>query len=99
MSGGCAAPWRAGADLRPRIEAESADTALELAAHGLGDTYAPQILIPTLDRRLAAVGFEPPLIDHFALIARSGARVSRPVEEFVDRVTSHLLARMSPART
>ena len=85
----------AGVELRPRVEVESADIALDLAAQGLGDTYAPQILRPALDPRLSAVGFDPPLVDHFALISRSGSRLSRPVEAFIDRVTSHLVARMT----
>jgi len=38
--------------------------------------------------------FDPPLIDTFALITRSGARLSRPVEDFVARVTAHLLERI-----
>lgn len=89
----------AGVQLRPRIEVESADMALELAAGGLADTYAPQILLPTLDRRLSAVGFEPPLVDSFALITRAGSRLSRPVEDFVSRVERHLLDRMQAAGT
>jgi DNA-binding transcriptional LysR family regulator len=84
----------AGAHLQPRIEVESADTALELAADGLGDTYAPQILRGSLDRRLTTVSFDPPLADTFALIVRAGSRLSRPVQDFVDRVTAHLLARI-----
>lgn len=84
----------AGVQLRPRIEVESADTALELAAMGLGDTYVPQILRPMLDRKLMTVGFDPPLVDTFALISRSGSRLSRPVEDFVARVTMHLLDRI-----
>jgi len=35
----------------------------------------------------------------FALIARSGARLSRPVEDFVARVTAHLLDRIGSANT
>lgn len=85
----------AGVQLRPRIEVESADAALELAAAGLGDTYAPQILRATLDRRLTAAGFDPPLVDTFALVVRAGSRLSRPVEDFVSRVTRHLLARVA----
>ena len=88
----------AGVELRPRIEVESADIALDLASQGLGDTYAPQILRPSLGPRLTSVGFDPPLVDHFALIVRKGSRLSRPVEEFVGRVTSHLRARMASAR-
>ena len=84
----------AGLQLQPRIEVESADTALELAADGLGDTYAPQILRGSLDRRLSTTSFDPPLADTFALVVRSGARLSRPVQDLVDRVTAHLLARI-----
>lgn len=84
----------AGAQLRPRIEVESADVALELAADGLGDTYAPQILVGSLDRRLTTVGFDPPLVDTFALIVRAGSRLSRPVDAFVERVVAHLVRRI-----
>jgi hypothetical protein len=40
------------------------------------------------------VSFDPPLIDAFALISRAGSRLSRPVQDFVDRVIAHLLARI-----
>jgi DNA-binding transcriptional LysR family regulator len=89
----------AGVHLEPRIEVESADTALELAALAVGDTYAPQILLGSLDPRLTAVSFEPPLVDAFALISRAGARLSRPVQDFVDRVTAHLIARIDASGT
>jgi DNA-binding transcriptional LysR family regulator len=85
----------AGIQLRPRIEVEAADTALELAADGLGDTYAPQILRGALDRRLTTASFDPPLADTFALIVRAGSRLAPPVQDFVDRVTTHLLARIA----
>jgi DNA-binding transcriptional LysR family regulator len=88
----------AGVHLTPHIEVESADTALELAALGLGDTYAPQILRGSLDPRLTTVGFDPPLADTFALIVRAGSRLSRPVQDFVDRVTAHLLTRIEATR-
>lgn len=88
-----------GVQLRPRIEVESADTALELAASSLGDTYAPQILRGSLDARLSTVGFDPPLADTFALIVRADSRLSRPVQDFVDRVTRHLLARIEASGT
>ena len=81
----------AGVHILPRIEVESADVAVELAAAGLGDTYAPQILMRSLDERLKLTSFDPPLYDTIALITRTGARLARPVAEFVDRVTSHVL--------
>ena len=88
----------AGVQLRPRIEVESADTALELAADGVGDTYAPQILLPALDPRLTSVRFDPPLVDTFALVVRAGSRLSRPVNDFVERMTTHLVERMGAPR-
>jgi DNA-binding transcriptional LysR family regulator len=89
----------AGVQLRPRIEVEGADTALELAARGLGDTYAPQVLRGELGPRLRTVGFDPPLVDTFALVSRAGARLSKPVQGFVDQVTAHLLARIEASET
>lgn len=88
----------AGVALQPRIEVEAADTALELAAAGLGDTYAPQVLLPAIAGRLHAVAFDPPLVDTFALVTRAGSRVSRPVEAFVERARSHLVARVELGR-
>lgn len=85
----------AGVQLQPRIEVESADTALELAAYGLGDTYAPQILLGSLDHRLSTASFDPPLVETFALIVRAGSRLSRPVQDFVDRLTSHFLSQIN----
>jgi DNA-binding transcriptional LysR family regulator len=84
----------AGIQLRPRIEVESADIALEMAAEGLGDTYAPHALRGRLDPRLRTVSFDPPLVDTFALIQRAGSQLSRPVSVFVDQVVAHLTARV-----
>lgn len=81
----------AGVHLFPRIEVESADIAVDLAAHGLGDTYVPQILMRSLDARLHFTSFDPPLYDTIALVTRTGSRLARPVADFVDRVTSHVL--------
>ncbi len=84
----------AGVQIQPRIEVESADIALELAALGLADTYAPEIVLPSMDGRLHAVGFAPPLVDAFALIKRTGSRLGRPLDDFVDRFTAHILGRL-----
>ena len=85
----------AGVQIVPRIEVESADTAVELASAGLGDTYVPQILLGSLDQRLHAVGFNPPLIDTFALISRAGSRLSAPVSDLVDTFTNHVRGQLS----
>lgn len=87
----------AGVQIRPRIEVESADIALELAARGLADTYAPKIVLPSLDERLHAVGFAPPLADTFALIRRTGSRLGRPLNDLVERFTAHVLSRIAGA--
>jgi DNA-binding transcriptional LysR family regulator len=79
----------AGFQLTPRVEVELAETALELAAAGVGDTYAPRVLIPTLDPSLHWCRFSPPLVDAFALITRTGARLSRPMLDFINRVQHH----------
>jgi DNA-binding transcriptional LysR family regulator len=79
----------AGFQLSARIEVEFAETALELAAAGVADTYAPGVLLPTLDHRLHACSFSPPLVDSFALITRTGARLSRPMLDFIERAERH----------
>ncbi|HEY4332744.1 MAG TPA: LysR family transcriptional regulator substrate-binding protein, partial [Ilumatobacteraceae bacterium] len=79
----------AGVHIDARVHVEFAETALDLAARGVADTYAPQVMVAGLDRRLSAVSFDPPLIDTFALISRTGARLSRPVSELTARVAAH----------
>jgi hypothetical protein len=39
--------------------------------------------------------FDPPLVDSFAIIVRAGARLSRPVEDFVARVSAYLQNRIT----
>lgn len=85
----------AGVQIVPRIEVEAADTAVELAAAGLGDTYVPQILLRSMDPRLHSVGFDPPLIDTFALISRTGSRLSRPVADLAGRFTDHVRGQLA----
>ena len=82
----------AGIQLRPRVEVESVESALDLAASGVGDTYVPQVLRPSLPPGLATIGFDPPLVDHFAVIVRSGSRLSRPVQALIDRVADQMRA-------
>ena len=87
----------AGVRFEPRVEVEAAETALQLAAEGIGDTYVPRVLVDSLDPRLLIVPFEPPLVDTFAVVTRTGARLSRPVRSMVDRMTEHLRSRVSAA--
>jgi hypothetical protein len=53
------------------------------------------VLVGTLDSRLHAIGFEPELIDTFALITRAGAKLSRPVEDLLSQFTTHLVTLMA----
>jgi hypothetical protein len=55
------------------------------------------MLIPTLDRRLHACSFSPPLVDSFALITRTGAGLSRPMLDFIERVKHHFEQMMTPS--
>lgn len=65
----------AGVSLNPRFEVEHPETALQLAARGLGDTIAARAVArsPAFPRNLSTVGFAEPLFDSFALITRPGA--------------------------
>ena len=75
----------AGVTIEPQIEVEYVTAALELAARGLGDTVASRQLIRArgLVRRIAGVGFEPPLYDTFAFITRRNAHLSPASREFI----------------
>ena len=75
----------AGVTIEPQIEVEYVTAALELAARGLGDTVASRQLIRArgLARKLAGVGFDPPLYDTFAFITRRNAHLSPATREFI----------------
>jgi LysR substrate binding domain len=69
---------RAGVTIRPRIEVQHANAALELAARGLGGTLVTRALLDALGYgdRLAAVPLDPPLQETFAFIRRRNFRLS-----------------------
>jgi len=75
----------AGVTVEPQIEVEYVTAALELTARGLGDTISSRQLIRSrgLARKLAGVGFEPPLYDTFAFITRRSAHLSPATREFI----------------
>ena len=87
-----------GLHLRPQLEVESAETALDLAQRGIADTYVAQILVPTLSGSLHVVPFEPALLDTFALITRAGSKLARPIADLVDQVTDHLVHLVAAAQ-
>ncbi len=75
----------AGLAVEPDIEVESLETALELAARGLGDTIAPTAVGSgrAFARRLHVAAFDPPLHDVFAVVQRRGARPSPATRAFI----------------
>ncbi len=90
---------RAGVTLRPRIEVQHVNAALELAARGLGDTIVTGGLIDALGYRdrLASVPLEPPLHEAFAFITRRNTRPSPATRALMTLAEHHLQRLRSPA--
>ena len=70
----------AGSTLRPRIEVEDIETALEVAALGLADTVTARGLLHLLGERLSPelrwAPLRPRMFDEFAIVHRQGAVLS-----------------------
>jgi DNA-binding transcriptional LysR family regulator len=83
-----------GVRLRPRVEVELIDIALRLVAEGLGDTYLPSAYTraPYYPAALTTAPFEPALYDTFAIVTRSGARLSPAVRELLAALEAHMRA-------
>ena len=86
----------AGVRIEPEIDVEDAEAAVELAGRGLGDTIIARGLILAMgdrvSRRLGWVPFAEPLYDTFAIVARSGARLSPATRAFVELADERLRA-------
>jgi DNA-binding transcriptional LysR family regulator len=69
-----------GSSLRPRIEVEDIETALEVAALGLGDTVTARGLLHQLGDRLSPglrwTSLRPRIFDEFAVVHRQGHTLS-----------------------
>lgn len=80
--------------LRPHIEVENVETALEIAARGHADTIAARgvlhRLTPRLPHRLHAAPIRPRLYDHFAIVHRHTTRLTEPTRTLIDLATTHL---------
>ena len=75
---------RAGVRLEPIVEVEDLESALDLAARGIGDTLAPVAWIAQrLLRKLHAASFDPPLYDTYAFIQRRDAGLSPAARAFL----------------
>jgi DNA-binding transcriptional LysR family regulator len=83
-----------GVRLQPRVEVELKDIALRLVAAGIGDTYLPSAYThaPYYPDGLSTVPFSPALFDTFAIISRSGTRLSPGTRELLTELEAHLLA-------
>ena len=69
---------QAGVTLRPVIEVEDMEAALQLVARGVGDTVVARAVLGRLrgTRSLHAAAFDDPMWETFAFIARRDAPVS-----------------------
>jgi DNA-binding transcriptional LysR family regulator len=77
---------RAGLSLRPRIEVQQVNAALELAARGLGDTVVTGALLDALGYRdrLHGAPLDPPLHEAFAFITRRNTRPSPATRALIE---------------
>ena len=84
----------AGVTIRPRIEVQHANAALQLAARGVGDTLVTRALLDALGYRddLGAVSLDPPLYETFAFIQRRNARLSPATRALMALAEQHLSA-------
>jgi LysR family cyn operon transcriptional activator len=87
---------RAGIAIRPHIEVQHTNAALELAARGVGDTLVTRALLHTLGYadRLTSVPLDPPLHETFAFIRRRNARPS-PATCALMTLAEHHLAKLA----
>lgn len=83
---------RAGVSIRPRIEVQHVNAALEFAARGLGDSIVTDALLDTLGYRdrLASVPLDPPLHEAFAFITRRNTRPSPATRALMTLAEQHL---------
>jgi len=90
---------RAGLAIRPQIEVQHANAALELAARGRGDTVVTRALLETLgyEDRLASAPLDPPLHEAFAFVRRRNSRVSPATRALMTLAEQSLVKRASRA--
>jgi len=83
-----------GVRLRPKVEVELKDIALRLVAAGIGDTYLPSAYTraPYFTAGLRTAPFSPALYDTFAVVTRTGARLSPGVRALLADLEAHMRA-------
>ena len=82
----------AGVTLRPVVEVEDLEAAVQLVARGIGDTVVARAALGTMrgGRSLHTATFDEPLWETFAFIARRDAPVSPATRAFVEIVERRL---------
>jgi DNA-binding transcriptional LysR family regulator len=82
----------AGVTLRPAVEVEDLEAAVQLVARGIGDTVVARAALKTMrgGRALHTATFDEPLWETFAFIARRDAPVSPATRAFVEIVERRL---------
>ena len=84
-----------GVRLEPTIEVENVESALSLAARGVGDTIASRAVTEhaSFPSGLRSAPFSEPIFDTIALVKRRDAALSPGTAELADMATATLLAR------
>ena len=80
--------------LRPHIEVENVETALDVAARGHADTIAARGVVhrlaDQLPRPLFSAPLRPRLYDHFAIVHRHNTTLSQATRTLIDLATTRL---------
>jgi DNA-binding transcriptional LysR family regulator len=84
----------AGVTLRPQIEVEFQTAAVELAAHGLGDSLVSYLVTrwSGYPGRLHWAPLDPPFVERFAFITRANGVLSPATRIFMDLAYTHIRA-------
>jgi len=87
---------RAGVTIEPEIDVEDVETAIDLAARGIGDALVTRGVLLALGnrvpKRLGWVPFAVPLFDRFAFVSRRGSRLSPAARAFMEVTRERLEA-------
>jgi DNA-binding transcriptional LysR family regulator len=81
-----------GLRLRPRVDVEMAELALDLVARGVGDTYLPVSYThaPYYPTGLTTAPFAPALYNTFAIVTRPAARLAPGTRELLADLETHM---------
>ncbi len=84
----------AGVQIEPAVEVEFQSGALELAAHGAGDTLASHFIVRSYDgaNRVNWVSLDPRYEERFAFITRAGGGISPATRRFMQLAARHMAA-------